>query len=80
MINLGDEAKDTITGFKGVVTGKGEYLNGCVRYLIQPKKLKDEKIIEAEWIDEQQIKVTKVATKKRIKKKPGGPSTNPPKR
>ncbi len=78
MINLGDEAKDSITGFKGVVTGKTEFLNGCVRYLIQPKKLKDEKMIEAEWVDEQQLKVTKVI-KEKTTKKVGGPSKNPPK-
>lgn len=78
MINLGDEAKDKITGFKGVVTGKCEYLNGCVRYLIQPKKLKDEKMIDAEWVDVQQVEVTKVI-KKKVTEKPGGSRKNPPK-
>lgn len=78
MINLRDEAKDNITGFKGVVIGKAKYMNGCVRYLIQPKKLKDEQMVEAEWIDEQQIEITKTF-KKKVTKSTGGPSKNPPK-
>ena len=77
MINLGDEAKDKITGFKGVITGRCEYLNGCVRWLIPPKKLKDEKMIDAEWIDDQQVEVTKKEKKMAIKER-GGPSKNPP--
>ncbi len=77
MINLGDEAKDSITGFKGMIIGRCEYLNGCVRFLIQPKKLKDEKMIEAEWIDVQQIEVTK-KVKKKLVEIPGGPRKNPP--
>jgi len=55
MINLGDKAKDKITGFMGVVTGRCIYLNGCVQYRIQPQKMHDGKIIEGEWIDEGQL-------------------------
>ena len=36
-IKLGCTAKDKITGFKGVVTGKASYLTGCNQYLITPK-------------------------------------------
>lgn len=83
MINFYDEVKDAVTGFKGIVTGRAEYANGCVRYLVQSQKLKDEKMIEAEWIDMQQVEILKagkvVLKKKKGVEKPGGPSFNAPK-
>lgn len=39
--NLGDKAKDTITGFEGVVTGRHQWLNNCNTYSVQPTVLKD---------------------------------------
>ncbi len=80
MINLGDEAKDRITGFKGVTIGYCKYLNGCVRWLIQPKKLRNEKMVEAEWIDEQQVELVKKAKKIGKKGKVGGPGHFCPKK
>jgi len=55
MINLGDKVKDRITGLEGIAIAKVIYLNGCVRYEVKPKGLKDGKTIESEWIDEQQL-------------------------
>lgn len=57
MINLGDKVMDVITGFTGVATARIEYINGCVRYEVQPDKLKDGKPIEAIWVDSQQLKI-----------------------
>ena len=37
MKNLGDEVKDTITGFKGIVVARTEWLNGCARVTVQPQ-------------------------------------------
>jgi hypothetical protein len=79
MIDLGSEAKDRITKFSGVIIGYCKYLNGCERYLIQPKKLRNEKMVEAEWIDSQQVEVTK-AVKKKTVKKVGGPGHLCPKK
>jgi len=45
-IQLGDVAKDSITGFEGVVTGRTEWLNGCCRWLIQPRSLHEGKPVE----------------------------------
>jgi hypothetical protein len=33
-IELGDTYKDTITGFKGKVVGRGDYLTGCAQALL----------------------------------------------
>jgi hypothetical protein len=52
----GDELKDKITGFRGVVISRGDYLTGCNRYALKPQKLmKDKKIQDAEWFDEDQL-------------------------
>ncbi len=45
MINLGDKVKDTITDFEGTAVARCVYLNGCVRIEVQPKELKDGKMI-----------------------------------
>ncbi len=78
MVNLSDQVKDKITGFKGTVVGKVEYINGCVKYSVQPKIDKDGKMPDSIWIDEQELEITKKAAKKKTKPK-GGPVKNLPK-
>lgn len=58
---LGDIAKDTITGFQGVVIGITKWLHGCRRITIQPQSLKDGKPLEAHGFDEPQVKIIKKA-------------------
>jgi len=41
MIELGDEVKDTVTGFKGTVVALHHYLFGCTRVSVQPLAEKD---------------------------------------
>ena len=55
----GDTVKDTITKFKGIVIGRTQWLNGCIRYQIQPLELKDGVPVEHTSIDEQQLKLEK---------------------
>jgi len=71
-MKLGDYVKDKITGFEGVAVARAEYLNGCIFIQVQPVGLKDGKIIESEWIDEQRITEDSQATV-------GGPQSRPPK-
>jgi len=73
---LGTILKDKITDFEGTAIAKVEYLNGCVRYEIQPRKLKDGNKIESIWIDESQLITEK---KKAVtgKSDPGGPGDRP---
>lgn len=70
---LGEKVKDQISGFTGIVTGKAEYITGCVQYLIQPQSEEND-YKEAQWIDEhrliiikgQGIKLVKQETKQEI--------------
>lgn len=79
-INLGDEVKDTVTGFKGIATGRSTYLTGCNHICLQPKVGKDGKFPESRWFDEPMLEVVK---KGKVKAKPtlkGGPMLMKPSR
>ena len=76
-IKLGDKAKDSISGFAGIVTGRYEYLNGCVRLQIEPDKLnKDGVPIDARIFDIEQVTLVKAA-KPRTVTPSGGPRPSP---
>lgn len=70
MVKMGSKVTDSITGFNGIVTGRAEYLYGCVRLLVEPKGLHDGKPIESFWFDEQRLDVASTA-------KTGGPGDPP---
>ena len=60
MVDLGDKAKDIISGFTGIVNSKTCWLNGCVRVGIAPEELdKDGKLRPSEVFDESQIVLVK---------------------
>ena len=73
MVKLGDKVKDAITGFEGVVTGRAEYLYGCVRCLVEPEGLHDGKPIDTQWFDEQRLTESSAAPV-------GGPMNDPMRR
>ena len=56
-LKLGVEARDKVTGFKGIVTGKAEYLTGCTQYGIVPKTGKTGSMKSTEWFDENRLEV-----------------------
>ena len=56
---LGAEAKDSITGFKGIITGHAEYITGCDQYLLTPKVSEVGKLVESGWYDENRVIVNK---------------------
>jgi hypothetical protein len=58
---LGDVARDTITGFKGVVITSCDWLHGCRRLTLQPQGLKDKKPVEAQTFDAPQVQMVKRA-------------------
>lgn len=61
-VKLGDEAKDTVTGFKGIAVAITTWLNGCQRITLQPQKVqKDGKVSESATFDIEQIVVLKAA-------------------
>lgn len=65
MIELGSKARDTITGFEGIVVGITHWLNGTVRVGIQPQGLHDGKVIEIDWFDEPQVEAVEAEAETR---------------
>lgn len=79
---LGAQVKDNITAFTGIVVARCEHLNGCIRYGIQARKLKESGGVLEEWFDEQNLsesgKGIKIRQKTTAAERPGGPRTTPP--
>lgn len=77
-IKLGDRAKDSITGFDGVVIARTEWLNGCIRLTIQPEKIgEDGKPIEACTFDSNQIELLQQKVAARPERATEGPFPSP---
>lgn len=73
VINLGSEAKCSITGFSGVCTGRAEWLYACTKVLIQPRRILEKTglPVDSQWFDEGQIELVKQEKEK--PQKTGGP-------
>lgn len=69
---LGDEVDDEITDFKGTVTSKSEFINGCVQYGVQPRALaKDGDMVKPRLVDCQRL-VLRGRRVGRVQPQPGG--------
>ncbi len=79
MLNLGDVAKDTITGFVGVVVAQTTWLHGCRRFTLQPQGLFEGKPIDSQTFDEPQLTLVKAKTQKATTDG-GGPRPEPRRR
>ncbi len=79
MIELGKRVRDKITGFEGILTGKAEYLYGCIQCCIVPAA-KDGKIEDAHWFDEGRIELVGpgILAEEVTGDKPGGPNRDCP--
>ena len=55
---LGLEARDKVTGFKGVLTSLSFDLYGCIQFVISPGTDKDGKLDTGHWFDINRIEVT----------------------
>lgn len=78
-IQLGDVAKDSITGFAGVVVARTEWLNGCWRISLQPQGMKDGKPVDSFTFDVEQLELVE-ARGHQAKKETGGPRPEPVRR
>lgn len=74
--SLGEKVKDTVTGFSGIVTARTEWLNGCKRYGVQSQKLKDNKPLDQQWFDEEQLTAAGNGIKA-VQRMTGGPRPAP---
>lgn len=80
----GIEARDKITGFKGIVSCRAQYLTGCNQYLLQPPTKEDGTIPDAIQFDENRLEEIGVGVadtfweveqnKPEEQKAPGGPA------
>lgn len=87
-VRMGVEVKDRVTGLRGIITGKTEYINGCIQWLVKPPVDKDGKLVDGCWIDTIQLEVVGQGiaepeidhtTKDHIQANgPGGPNADAP--
>ncbi|MDO8972182.1 MAG: hypothetical protein Q7U74_15920 [Saprospiraceae bacterium] len=80
MIELGQKAKDKITGFEGIITGRASYLYGCDQYVLSPAVDEKGLIIKGEWFDEGRLEITGTgvnAADVQVEKR-GGPNRDAP--
>jgi hypothetical protein len=63
MNKIGLKATDSITGLKGVVTAKAEFLHGQPRYELSPEKLHEGTLVKPVWLDEPRLKFGKRSIK-----------------
>jgi hypothetical protein len=75
-IELGDIAKDSITGFEGTVVCWSTWLNGCSRLTLQPRKMRLGKPVEPETFDELQLVLVAKGNLKALRET-GGPRPEP---
>lgn len=74
-ITLGCEVEDLVSGFRGIATGRIEYMNGCVQYSVKPKLDKDGKVLAAEWFDVQSLRRVGDGITQ-VRRDTGGPDAN----
>ena len=79
MIELGLEGKDKVTGFKGIITGRSQFLTGCDQYNLVPK-VQDGKLEPVQWFDEGRIEIIGpgITAASVAGPKPGGPQREGP--
>jgi len=54
---LGSKLRDKVTGFEGVVTGRGDHISGCDTYGLQNQTLKDGAPQDLKWFDEPRLEL-----------------------
>lgn len=80
-IELGQEVKDEITGFQGIVTGEVSYITGCTQFLVQPRATTPDKKPDSEWFDHERLNVVGQGIgDPQTQYTPGGPDSPAPRR
>lgn len=68
IFDVGDRAKDAVSGMEGILVSRSQHLYGCNRYWLQPEGHKDGKPLDGCWMDEDAlILVAKGALKPRVR-------------
>ena len=77
--NMGSKAKDRITGVKGTITARSEFITGCVQYMLEGES-KDNEAPKTHWVDEDRLVILESTKAKQEKLKGGPPQPTPPAR
>lgn len=77
---FGKKARDKVTGFTGVITGRADYMYGCSQLVLAPAVDKDGKMADGHWFDEGRIEILEEAVKPSSVQasRPGGPQRDAP--
>lgn len=81
----GHEAEDVVTGFRGIITQRCDFLTGCNQYCLISQS-KDGKEPTTKWVDEPRLKLVEggrkvnLATEGTKSPKPGGIAESYPSR
>lgn len=79
-VKLGDEVRDKISGFEGVIVARTEYLWGCVQYAVASRRLKDSgEVLDWLWLDVDRVEIVQREEATRVVRLTGGPQPAPPK-
>lgn len=80
-ITLGEEVRDTLLGFEGVAISKSTSITGYVQIDVQPKRDKEEKLPDSEYVSAMHLEViNKIEPEEEPEKTGGGVRNHPPKR
>ena len=80
-LELGQKVKDRVTGFKGVIVCRCDYLTGCRRYAVQAQKIgKDGKVGEWTYFDEDLLVLDGKNINHEIRNPAGPPRSEAPQR
>lgn len=75
-MKLGQKLKDKVSGVAGIAVSRTEFINGCVRFAIQPPMNKKDNTLPPElWFDEKQLTVVGDGIKMETKRT-GGPTAS----
>lgn len=77
-VKLGDEVRDTVSGFVGVIVAEHKYLNGCTRMSVQPPVDKDGKLPNSSSFDHPQLELVKKEVVEEGDHSTGGPEKHMP--
>lgn len=80
VVELGDQVRDKVTGFKGIVTGQAQYLTGCKQVMVTPRVGDDGKYVDACWLDVDRVEMIGKGVVKIDIVDNGGPQSAPSKR
>jgi heat shock protein HspQ len=75
IFELGDEVKEKVTGFTGIVMARVEYATGCMQIGVLSRELRDGK--PQDWFYSDQERFTKVGGHVDVSAPKGGPQQTP---